>query len=813
MGIVAFILASDIVETTAETTLRSSARLGAALIQSTIHSRLDILQELANRSRVQTMVWENQQDALVNEITNHRYMDFGIVTLDGKVRYILENTTSDLAGQDYIKQALGGMQVVSNVIVSQVTNTPVMMFAVPITQNGRVAGALIARQDAAVLSAFIETIKTGSTGYSYITNQDGTFIAHYNHDLVASQFNPLEAARTDTSVNSLASSLQTAMRQKSGLTRYFFNGKDMLVAYEPIDDFNWLFMITITDQELMAGVYRLRIIIGILIVVFVIIGVTVAVIIGRSVARPLLRMIPILEKVSEGDLTEKIEVRSKDEIGTMSEKFNRSIESLAEMALTARQESEQLEKIAGDLLSAVNTNTDAINHIMDSISGVKEKTISQAASVTETSATIDEIKNHTEWLNSAIENQSTMVVESSSAVEEMVANVKSVADILIRNSESINKLLQASGSGKDGIQEVVNIMKTLEEASAGLLEASSMIQSIAGQTNLLAMNAAIEAAHAGEAGRGFAVVADEIRKLAENSSVQGKSISTVLTNLKKQINTAVALSGESQERFNHILALVDQVREQEAVIKETMDEQAGGSTRILQAMHSINDITGQVKNGSAEMRGASTAIVGEMAHLAAATEEMSTGMDAIAGSTTRINDALETLNEITARTKESVTELKNEVSKFKVTALPEETGKKKEYYAWDDSIKTGYDSIDRQHKQLFDTINELLRDSEQARFDDIKDKLNFLNDYTIKHFFEEEKLQKEFEYPDYQNHKEIHEHFKQVIRDLSVQWIQKGGSAEFSKEMCNKIGDWLISHIKGQDVKLAAHIRQKQGGA
>jgi methyl-accepting chemotaxis protein len=552
----------------------------------------------------------------------------------------------------------------------------------------------------------------------------------------------------------------------------------------------------------------------VLVVVFVLIGVAVALIIGRSVARPMLKMILLLENVSNGDLTEKIGIRSKDEIGTMSEKFDLSIESLSRMVLTTRQASEQLQTISDDLFSAMNTTTGAINKIVGSISGIKEKTISQAASVTETSATINEIKDHTEKLNGSIESQSAAVAQSSSAIEQMVANIKSVANILAKNSESINELSQASESGKDGIHEVANIMKALEEASDGLLGASSMIQSIARQTNLLAMNAAIEAAHAGEAGRGFAVVADEIRKLAESSSTQGKSISEVLTNLKNQINTATALSVKSQEGFNSILALVDQVRNQESEIKGAMDEQTSGSAQILEAMRSINDITSQVKDGSAEMMGASTAIVGEMDHLASATEEMSSEMDAIAGNTTQIDDALKSLNEITGQTQESVANLKAEVSKFKVTTQQESAAKKpkKEYYAWDDSIRTGNELIDTQHKQLFDTINDLLANSEQAKYEDIKDKLDFLNDYTIKHFFEEEQLQKKHEYPDYPNHKKIHEHFKEVIRDFQVQWIQKGGSPEFSQEICNKIGDWLVSHIKGQDVKIAAHIREKAKG-
>jgi hemerythrin len=131
-------------------------------------------------------------------------------------------------------------------------------------------------------------------------------------------------------------------------------------------------------------------------------------------------------------------------------------------------------------------------------------------------------------------------------------------------------------------------------------------------------------------------------------------------------------------------------------------------------------------------------------------------------------------------------------------------------YVWDDSVKTGHEMIDDQHKQLFAAINSLLKACEEKKGEEeLTKSLNFLNDYTIKHFFDEEQLQQKNNYPDYPNHKKLHDDFKVTVRDLKVRLIMKGPSEELINEVRSKIGDWLVTHIKGNDIRLAAYIKQK----
>jgi methyl-accepting chemotaxis protein len=269
-------------------------------------------------------------------------------------------------------------------------------------------------------------------------------------------------------------------------------------------------------------------------------------------------------------------------------------------------------------------------------------------------------------LNRLVENQSSNVSQVSSAVEDMAVNINSVTGTIANNAANVQALREASEVGRTGLQEVAADIREIARESEGLMEINSVMQNIADQTNLLSMNAAIEAAHAGESGKGFSVVAGEIRKLAESSSKQSKTIVSVLKKIKGSINKITQSTGNVLTKFEAIDLSVKVVSDQEEHIQGAMKKQGAGSLQIVDGVTGVNEITRQVKSGSQEMLDGSKEVISESKNLEKTTHEITQGMNEIASGAEQVNLAVNHVNDLCSKTRNGIANLMEEVSRFKV---------------------------------------------------------------------------------------------------------------------------------------------------
>ena len=576
-------------------------------------------------------------------------------------------------GDYYLIPRNNGREMILDPFFYEVNGKQILMTSLtfPIKKDGRVLGVIGVDISMEQVQSISQANKPFGSGFSAVFSSNGTIASHFEDSRLGKDMQETERDMTGPYFDDLVASIQNGSR--FSYSRYVPTVRETLSVFSvpfPIGKTrtSWSFTVGVPKKTVMAPVFDMMVITIVIGAIMVLLVTVTAIILSRSISGPIIYTVAMLRDVSEGegDLTKTVLVKGRDEIADMGHYFNLTLEKIKNMIISIKRQSVSLFNIGNELASNMTETAATINEITANIQSIKGRVISQSASVTEANAAMEQITANINKLNDHIENQTSSVSQSSSAIEEMLANIQSVTQTLIKNVNNVEALSEASGIGHTGLQEVSSDIQEIARESEGLLEINAVMENIASQTNLLSMNAAIEAAHAGEAGKGFAVVADEIRKLAESSGEQSKTISTVLKKIKGSIDKITASTDNVLQKFEAIDVGVKTVSDQEENIRNAMEEQGAGSKQILEAIARLNEITQEVKNGSLEMLQSSRDVIQESRSLDLVSQEISGGMNEMATGADQINVAVHRVNEISGQNKESIDALVQEVSRFKV---------------------------------------------------------------------------------------------------------------------------------------------------
>ena len=545
---------------------------------------------------------------------------------------------SSIAIRDYFKdiitnnKAEKNMSYVSEPVVSLSNGVRQIMVCQTLHKNGHLNGMIAGSVSWNLFAKELETLQKqakdtfGAEVKFLIVNDQGNIVYHWDNSMMV---RVKEENGTKISVTSSIAELPQSFteyaqrmvaRDESFTTvEYNLDKTRELFSFCPIDGTYMTLGIFIERAPLFAQVRSLLSFAVIWLVFVTVLVLIVSFAFSKNIVMPLSTIANSFGTLATGagDLTVRLTSREggNDVMARISSNFNNFLGKLGDIIRSIQSEAAQLGNVSSNLNDNVSRTKNAINDINQKTDVLSKNAINLSASIEETTSTVHEISKTIESLNYQIGNQANSVNESSAAIEEMVANIQSVSNNLGRASKTFTELKGASETGRNTMEGVIESVKETAQHSQQLLEANELIETIASQTNLLAMNAAIEAAHAGDAGKGFSVVADEIRKLAEDTSEQSKKIAEMLRVVVSNIGNVVDQSTDANTVFEDISGQIGNVNDLMSEISMSMNEQAEGSQQVLESLRTMQNTTTLILNGSTEMNTGASMVQNEMVNL------------------------------------------------------------------------------------------------------------------------------------------------------------------------------------------------------
>jgi methyl-accepting chemotaxis protein len=440
---------------------------------------------------------------------------------------------------------------------------------------------------------------------------------------------------------------QAAAAGETGTVTYNHLQVPTLAAYAPLEipDASWIIVAEIATSEAFASTNRLARLVSITGGGVLLVLILVTVWIGQAINRPISDATQRLREISsgQGDLTQGITVRSRDEIGELARYFNEFQSKLRQIVSAVQQGVARGTNIGESLSSSSSNTSTAISQISRHLADIRQQFETLDTGIAQSTDSATNLKDHIGNLSAQVEKQAEAVNQSSASVEQMSASINSLSAVAEERREKAEELAKLTQTGGEKVQETNRIIADVAETADKMLDTIAIINSIATETNLLSMNAAIEAAHAGDAGCGFAVVADEVRKLAESTSSNAKTISANLQGVVEKVQSALEVSTASGDTFRGIS---NEVRDVSLTFKElttSLAELSGAGGEILRAIVSLTEVQEDVRTGSGEMEGnvaeMFTAIQANRqisANVLTGVGEVANGVDEIANSATNV---------------------------------------------------------------------------------------------------------------------------------------------------------------------------------